>query len=65
MAKNIDIEVVECAIGHIYEVDHVLKEVIEESGKTYLNGEFETLNKIVGYLNGLKKEMKDALEVYS
>lgn len=46
----------------VYNLENVIAQLAEDDMS--LNGEFEELNKIVNYLNGLKKPLVDALNIY-
>lgn len=46
----------------VYNLENVIAQLSEDDMS--LNGEFEELNKIVNYLNGLKKPLVDALNIY-
>lgn len=65
MNKSIDLAVIDSAVCHLYEVENVLTQVIDETNETYLNGDFENLRSIRAYLNGLKKELETALQTYN
>ena len=46
----------------VYNLENVIAQLAEDDMS--LNGEFEELDKIVNYLNGLKKPLVDALNIY-
>ena len=46
----------------VYNLENVIAQLSENDMS--LNGEFEELNNIVKYLNGLKKHLIDALNIY-
>ena len=46
----------------VYNLENVIAQLAEDDMS--LNGEFEELDNIVKYLNGLKKPLVDALNIY-
>lgn len=46
----------------VYNLENIIAQLAEDDMS--LNGEFEELNNIVKYLNGLKKPLVDALNIY-